>query len=256
MNPNTNERPVALVTGAGTGIGRACTLALAAAGHDVVVVYSRSKDAAEATLEEARGLGSDGFTWAADVSDDEAVRSLMGEVAGRFGRLDVLVNNAGTSIETPPEDLDLVDLADWDRVFAVNVRGLFQVSRAAAPMLRESRGSIVNMASIVADRPTAQPLPYAASKAAIVNLTKTLARVLAPEVRVNAVAPGWLEGDWMQRNLADNYDRLMERRAKQTPLRRVATADDVAETVVTLATSHRMVTGQVVVVDGGYSTSS
>lgn len=256
MDQRSNERPVALVTGAGTGIGRACALALAAANHDVVVVYSRSKDAAEATLVEARNLGSDGFTFAADVSDDDAVRSLIGEIAERFGRLDVLVNNAGTSIETPPEDLDLVDLDEWDRVFAVNVRGLFQVSRAAAPMLRESRGSIVNMASIVGDRPTAQPLPYAASKAAIINLTKTLARVLGPEVRVNAVAPGWLEGDWMQRTLADNYDRLMERRAKQTPLRRVATADDVAETVVALATSHGMVTGQVVVVDGGYSTSS
>ena len=125
-------------------------------------------------------------------------------------------------------------MAEWDRVFAVNVRGLFQVTRAAVPLLQEGHEApaIVNTASIVGLRPGPQPLPYAASKAAVVNLTKTLAWNLGPEIRVNAVAPGWMEGDWMQRMLGDKYEDLMGKRAKATPLKRCVTADDVAETML------------------------
>ena len=149
-----------------------------------------------------------------------------------------------------------MDLDDWDRVFAVNVRGLFQVTRACVPMLRESKGCIVNTASIVGLRPGPQPLPYSTSKAAIVSLTKTLALALGPDVRVNAVAPGWMEGEWMERMLGENYDRLMERRAKMTPLRRCVTADDVADTMMTLIQGNRFVTGEIIVVDGGFSSST
>ena len=145
---------------------------------------------------------------------------------------------------------------EWDRVFAVNVRGIFQVTRAAVPLLKVARGSIVNTASIVGLRPGPQPLPYAASKAAVVNLTKTLAYNLGPEIRVNAVAPGWMEGDWMQRMLKDKYRDLMDRRAKQTPLKRCVTADDVAETMMTLIQSNRFVTGEVIVIDGGFTSST
>ena len=121
---------------------------------------------------------------------------------------------------------------EWDRVFAVNVRGMFQVTRAAVPMLRAAHGSIVNTASIVGLRPGPQPLPYAASKAAVVSLTKLLALNLGPDIRVNAVAPGWMEGDWMERMLNDHYEDLMARRAKATPLKRCVNADDVAEVIV------------------------
>ena len=137
------------------------------------------------------------------------------------------------------------------------MRGLFQVTRAALPLLRKGdRPCIVNTASIAGLRPGPQPLPYAASKAAIINLTKTLAYNLGPEIRVNAVAPGWMEGDWMKRMLKDRYGELMERRAKQTPLKRVVTADDVAETMMSLIEGNRFVTGEVVVIDGGYSSST
>ena len=135
-----------------------------------------------------------------------------------FGRLDALVNNAGTTSNVKPSDFEAMTAEEWDRVFAVNVRGMFQVTRAAAPLLKAARGSVVNTASIVGLRPGPQPLPYAASKAAVVSLTKLLALNLAPDVRVNAVAPGWMEGDWMKRMLADRYDDLMARRAKSTPL--------------------------------------
>jgi 3-oxoacyl-[acyl-carrier protein] reductase len=133
---------------------------------------------------------------------------------------------------------------------------MFQVTRAAVPLLKAAGGSIVNTASIVGLRPGPQPLPYAASKAAVVALTKLLALNLAPEIRVNAVAPGWMEGDWMMRMLKDKYEGLMERRARLTPLRRCATAEDVAEVMLNLITSNRFVNGEVVVIDGGYSATT
>ena len=129
-------------------------------------------------------------------------------------------------------------------------------TRACAPLLRAARGSVVNVASIVGLRPGPQPLAYAASKAAVVSLTRTLSRVLAPEVRVNAVAPGWIAGEWMQRTLGDNYDRLMERRAVWTPMQRNVTLEDVAETVVSLITSNPFVTGETIVIDGGYAATT
>jgi len=182
---------------------------------------------------------------------------MLAMVRGDFGRLDALVNNAGTTIPTPPSDLDGLSMDDWDRVFAVNVRGTFQVTRAAVPLLRQSsQAAIVNVASIVGLRPGPQPFPYAASKAAVVNLTKTLAGALGPAIRVNAVAPGWMVGDWMEHALGDNYERLMERRARLTPLGRCVTPDEVAITIVNLLTSNPFVTGEVVVIDGGYAAST
>jgi 3-oxoacyl-[acyl-carrier protein] reductase len=251
-----SQRPAALVTGSASGIGRAAALRLAAGGYDVAINYSRSKDRAEQTLAELHEHGGRHLAFGADVSDDDAVTSMVAAAASQFGRLDVLVNNAGTTSETPPEDLDGIDLDDWDRVFAVNVRGLVQVTRRAAPHLRAAGGSVVNVASIVGLRPGPQPLAYAASKAAVVSLNRTLSRALAPEVRVNAVAPGWIAGEWMERTLADNYEGLMQRRARQTPLKRNVTLEDVAESIFALATSHPFVTGEVVVIDGGFTATT
>ena len=141
-------------------------------------------------------------------------------------------------------------------MFDVNVRSIFLVTRAAAKMLRETKGCIVNTASIVGLRPGPQPLPYAASKAAVANLTKTLAYNLGPEVRVNAVAPGWMEGEWMERMLGDRYRELMDRRAKLTPLKRCVTAEDVAETMMTFVQSNHFVTGEILVIDGGFTSST
>ena len=181
---------------------------------------------------------------------------MLDSINKTFGRLDVLINNAGTTAAWKTRDLDSLSLDEWDRVFAVNVRGLFQVTRAAAPLLRVNKGCVVNTASIVGVRPGPQPPPYAASKAAVVNLTKTLAWNLGPEIRVNAVAPGWMEGDWMKRMLKDKYEDLMGKRAKSTPLKRVVTADDVAQTMMSLIESNRFVTGEVIVIDGGYTSST
>jgi 3-oxoacyl-[acyl-carrier protein] reductase len=246
----------ALVTGAATGIGRSAVLALARAGYDVALNYSSSEAAARETAAEAQKAGARTLLVRCDVSDEPGVRAMLAEVGRSFGRLDVLINNAGTTASWKPKDLDSLSLEDWDRVFAVNVRGLFQVTRASVPLLKKNQGCIVNTASIVGLRPGPQPLPYAASKAAVVNLTKTLAWNLGPDIRVNAVAPGWMEGDWMKRMLKDNYDDLMGKRAKATPLKRVVTADDVAETMMSLVQSNRLVTGEVIVIDGGFTAST
>ena len=252
--PSTKR--AALVTGAASGIGRAAALALARSGYHVAINYSKSEKEAKAVAEEAGRSGARTLLCRCDVADEAGVRAMLTTVGDEFGRLDVLINNAGTTAAWKPKDLESLSLEDWDRVFAVNVRGLFQVTRAAVPLLRVSEGCIVNTASIVGLRPGPQPLPYAASKAAVINLTKTLAYNLGPEIRVNAVAPGWMEGDWMQRMLKDKYEELMGRRAKLTPLRRCVTAEDVVETMMSLVQSNRFLTGEVIVIDGGFSSST
>jgi 3-oxoacyl-[acyl-carrier protein] reductase len=252
----THSRPAALVTGAATGIGRAAAVTLAEAGYDVAINYSRSESAARETAAAAQAKGAKTLLFKCDVSDDGSVRKMLAAVGQEFGRLDALVNNAGITSNVKPGDFEAMTAEEWDRVFAVNVRGMFQVTRAAAPLLKAAHGSVVNTASIVGLRPGPQPLPYAASKAAVVSLTKLLALNLAPDVRVNAVAPGWMEGDWMKRMLMDRYDDLLARRAKSTPMRRCATAEDVAEVIVSLITGNRFVNGEIIVIDGGYSATT
>ncbi len=250
------SRKVALVTGAATGIGRSAAHALAKAGYDVIANYLSSESATRETAKLVENAGGRAMLAKCDVSDEKGVRTMLESVRKAFGRLDVLINNAGTTAAWKPKDLETLSLEEWDRVFAVNVRGMFQVTRACVPLLKESRGCVVNTASIVGLRPGPQPLPYAASKAAVVNLTKTLAWNLGPEIRVNAVAPGWMEGDWMKRMLKDRYDELMGKRAKATPLKRVVTSEDVAETMMTLIQANRFVTGEVIVIDGGFTSST
>ena len=252
----TQSRKTALVTGASTGIGRAAAVALAAAGFDVAINYSRNANEARKTAALAKAQGARTLLLPCDVSDDPGVRQMLMEVEDEFGRLDALVNNAGITAEIPPKDFEAMTAEIWDRVFAVNVRGMFQVTRAATPLLKQARGSIVNTASIVGLRPGPQPLPYTASKAAVISLTKMLALNLGPEIRVNAVAPGWIEGEWMERMLRDNYQGLMARRAKMTPLCCCVTPEDVAEVIVNLIVSNRMVNGEVIVIDGGYAATT
>jgi len=244
----------AIVTGSATGIGRSTALALARRGCHVVINYTKSQREAEATVRDVQQAGARALLCRGDVADDQAVRAMVAACEREFGRLDVLVNAAGTTHFGPPDDLEGMTEAIWDRIFAVNVKGIFLVTRAAAPLLRKSgAGAVVNLASVAGLRPAAQALPYAASKAAVINLTQSFARLLAPEVRVNAVAPGWMEGRWMEAALGDQYESLMARRAQRTPLRRVATPEDVAQTILSLIEQNDLVTGQIIVIDGGYT---
>jgi 3-oxoacyl-[acyl-carrier protein] reductase len=253
----SSDRPVALVTGAATGIGRSVAVALAKNAHDVVINYSKSEDAVKITARDAAAAGAKTLLYRCDVSDDAGVRAMLAATEKEFGRLDVLINNAGTTVDVEPKNLDEMTVEGWNRVFAVNVLGLFLVTRAAVELLKKSpNGCIVNTCSIAGLRPGAQPLPYAASKAAVANLTKTLANALGPQIRVNAVAPGWIEGEWMKRTLAQNYEGLMTRRAKYTPLKRCCTEEDVADSMMSLILHNRFVTGEIVIVDGGFSSTT
>ena len=252
-----SSKPVALVTGASTGIGRSAAIALAKNGYDVAVNYSRSEDQAKTTARQVENAGAKALLCRCDVSDDAGVRAMLAAVGKEFGRLDVLINNAGTTVDVAPTNFEEMTVEAWNRVFSVNVLGVFLVTRAAAPLLKKSpNGCIVNTCSIAGLRPSAQPLPYAASKAAVANLTKTLANALGPQIRVNAVAPGWIEGEWMKKTLAGNYEGLMARRAKYTPLKRCCTEDDVADSMLSLILHNRFVTGEIIIVDGGFSSTT
>lgn len=250
----TANKRVALVTGSSTGIGRAEAIALAKAGYHVVINYSRSESEARKTAAECEKAGAETLLVRCDVSEEKSVVAMIDAIKTRFGRLDVLCNNAGTSIRTLAWDFEKVTVEEWDKVFAINVRGVFLVTKHAAPLLRQSDDAcIINTNSFVGARPGPQPLPYSASKGALWTMTKALAGALGrSKIRVNGVAPGWMTGEWMQRMLGDNYDKLMEARAKQTPLRRVVAAEDVAETAISLIQSNKSVSGVIVVVDGGY----
>lgn len=242
----------AIVTGGGTGVGRATALALARRGCSVVVDYSRSADEAERTAAEVRALGVGGVAVRADVADDAACRSLVDATLRELGRLDVLVNNAGTTVFVPHADLDALDDAAWQRLLAVNLLGPFHCVRAARRALAaDGGGEVVNVSSVAGLAGVGSSIPYCASKAALNNLTITLARVLAPEVRVNAVAPGFITGRWLRAGLGDAYEAVKGAMESRAPLGRVCDPEDVAEAILSLVTGSDLVTGQIVAVDGG-----
>ena len=246
------EGKAAIVTGGGTGVGRATALRLAKAGCGVLVNYSRSKDAAEEVAELAAQEGVAAKAFQADVANDEACRALAAEAELFFGRLDVLVNNAGTTRFIPHDDLEAVTDADWDSILGVNLRGAFQCTRAARALLTADGGGEVVMTSSVAGLAgTGTCIPYCASKAGLNNLTVTLARVLAPEVRVNAVAPGFLDGSWLRDALGEQYETVKGVVASRSPLGKVSTPEDVGEAIVSLIAGTDLITGHVVPVEAG-----
>lgn len=242
----------AVITGGGTGVGRATALELARLGCSVLVNYSRSRDEAEQTVAELRGLGVRAMSYRADVAVDEQCRAMIDAAAKEFGRLDILVNNAGTTSFITHGDLDRVTDGDWDRILGVNLKGPFHCIRAARKHM-ESAGSgiVVNVASVAGIAAIGSSIPYAASKAALINMTIALARVLGPKIRVNAVAPGFITGRWLQQGLGPAYDMVKQSMEQRTPLSRVCDPEDVAAAILSLITGSQLITGQTLVVDGG-----
>ncbi len=245
---------VAIVTGGGTGIGGAICLALADAGaRGVVVNYATSAADAQDVADRVTLAGASGVAVAADVSDDAQARALIAEAVERFGALDLLVNNAGATHVLPHADLEGLDDDAWRRLLDVNLMGAFRCSRAAAPQLRGRGGAIVNIASISGHRGVGSSIPYAVSKAAVLQLTRSLAIALAPEVRVNSVTPGAVDTAVFRALFDDaTAPAAVARFAEATPLGRIARPEDVAEAVLNLARTG-FVTGQDVIVDGGRS---
>lgn len=231
---------VVLVTGAAKRIGHAIALALAEQGADVAITYLGSQPEAEQTTRDLAGLGREALALRADLRDPEGIRQAVAAVHERFGRLDVLVNNAGSFAS---ERLEAISVDEWDGMFHTNTRAPFLVAKAAYPHLRAAGGRIINIGSLGGLHPWATHGHYCTSKAALHMLSQTMAKAWAPEVSVNCVAPGMI----VQGEVGEAYQHF----AEKTPMRRNGTAADVAAAVVFFATGPHFITGQILTVDGG-----
>lgn len=248
----TLSSKVAIVTGGGTGVGRSTSLALAKLGYDIAVIYSRSSQEAEQTVSEITQSGVRGKSFQVDVADDSAVRQMASAVELAWGRVDVLVNCAGTTEFIPFDDLERVTDEIWDRLFKVNVVGVFHCARAVRePMERSGGGIMINVSSVAAQLGQGSSIPYCCTKAALDNLTVSLARTLAPRIRVNGVAPGFIAGRWTEAGLGDKYEQIKTSFEQSLPLGRVCEPDDVAACIMSLITGSQLVTGQTLTVDSG-----
>jgi 3-oxoacyl-[acyl-carrier protein] reductase/pteridine reductase len=233
---------VALVTGGARRLGRAIALALADAGAHVAITYRTSRRDADALTKQIVKSGVKAAAVRCDVTSERSVRAMLGQVRRRFGRLDVLVNNAANYETVAFEKLTL---AQWDAIFATNVRGPFLVSREATALLRRTRGRIINLGSLGGLRPWASHAHYCSSKAALHMLTRVMAKALAPAIAVNCVAPGMI--DLGEKQSAAFFRRM----ARQTPMQRNGRAEEIAAAVRFFATAPQFITGQVLAVDGG-----
>jgi 3-oxoacyl-[acyl-carrier protein] reductase len=239
----------ALVTGGNGGLGQRICHALAKEGVHIAIVYARSREQAE---DVARDLTSrhqiDAATFACDITDGASVEGLIGDVTRRFGRLDILVNDAAYNISVPFADLDNLTLEIWEKIMAVNLTGPMRLVKAVAPVMKaQGRGRIVNIASVAGLQPTGSSIAYAVSKAGLIHLTRCMAVAMAPETLVNCVAPGLLEGTRATSNLRPEQ---IERSASGSLLKRAADKDDCADMVVTMCRTETM-TGQTIVIDAG-----
>jgi len=243
-----------MVTGAGTGIGRATALRLAAAGECVVVQYSRSEQAARETAKECEARGARTLVLQGDVAQDADCRRMAHDVQTAFGdALHGLVNNAGVTRFAPGGDLEAVNEDDFLEIYRVNVIGTWQMTRACAALLRAGQGAVVNVSSASAFDGGGSSPAYSASKGALNTLTKGLARTLAPAVRVNAICPGFVETDWHIRGLGqDRFDAVRNTVSKQTALQSTLSADDVAQAIVPMLMMPGY-TGQTLLLDSGRS---
>jgi NAD(P)-dependent dehydrogenase (short-subunit alcohol dehydrogenase family) len=249
---------VALVTGGAGGIGGAVVRSLAKAGiSGLAINYRKSAKAAEELAADLERAGVKALAVQADVQSDAQIRGMIQQVGGQFGRLDILVNNAGVTHWVNLADLEGVTDKIWDEILDVNVKGAFRCARAAAPMLAQHQGMVVNVSSIsgVLAPPTLSSLPYGTAKAALIYLTKGLAAALAPRVRVNCVAPAFTDTPWMSEHFGAEYPQVIAKASAGFPLQRIASADEVAGAILGLITGGDFVTGQTLIVDGGLSLS-
>jgi NAD(P)-dependent dehydrogenase (short-subunit alcohol dehydrogenase family) len=249
---------VALVTGGAGGIGGATARSFAKAGvSGVAVNFRKSAKEAETLAAEIEGGGVKALAVQANVQSDDQVRRMMEQIRAHFGRLDILVNNAGVTHWVKLSDLEGLTDQIWDEILDVNVKGAFRCARAAAPMLAKHHGMIVNVSSIsgVLSPSTISSLPYGTAKAALIYMTKGLAVALAPEIRVNCVAPAFTDTPWMSEHYGAEYQRVIAQASASFPLRRIASPQDIAGAILGLVTGGDFITGQTLIVDGGLSLS-
>lgn len=242
----STSRKVAIVTGSATGVGRAVAVRFAKLGYAVTVNYSKSEADAKETAAMVEAAGAPVLLHQATVADESQVKAMVARTVETFGGLDVLVNNAAMTHFIAHTELDALSDAVWDEIFQVNVKGVLYCCRAAMPHLQKRNGAIVSVSSVAGLTGQGSSIPYCASKGAVNTLTQSLARAFGPNVRVNAVAPGPILTRWLA-----GREAQIEKYLELAPLKRAATPDDVADVVMFLATGTTLITGQVVVVDGG-----
>ncbi|OBZ14614.1 3-ketoacyl-ACP reductase [Bacillus sp. FJAT-27264] len=240
------KHKIAIVTGGGTGIGRATCLELARRGATVAVNYSRSKAEAGETVQLITDQGGQAYAVQANVASDQEVRNMVADVVNRFGTVDLLVNNAGITRHIPFADLEAATEEVWDELYDTNVKSMFFCARAVATYMRQNgQGAIINLGSIAGQTGLGSSLPYAVSKAAVHGLTKSLARALSPHIRVNCVVPGAVATRWW-----NGREDQMQKLAPNLLLQRIAEPGDIA-TLICAALEQEAMTGQIITVDSG-----
>jgi 3-oxoacyl-[acyl-carrier protein] reductase len=245
---------VALITGGAGGIGGAVVSRLAASGIAAVAInYRKSAEAAEELAAEISRHGVKAMALKADVRNDAEIRAMVGRISAEFGYLDIVVNNAGVTRWVKLSDLEALTDEVWDEILDINVKGAFRCTRAASALLARRKGMVVNVSSVsgVIAPATMSSLAYGTAKAALIHMTKALAVALAPDVRVNCVAPAFTDTPWMSEHYGENYQQVMAKASESYPLRRIATSDEVAGAIVGLITGGDFVTGQTLIIDGG-----
>lgn len=246
------DKQVALITGSATGVGAATALQLAQRGWNLVVNFSRSQQEAEDTAAACRAAGADVLVVQADVAQDADCRRLVQEAVDRWGRLDALVNNAGTSVFGEQAKWDALDPEVFQRILGVNTIGTFQMVRAAVPHLKAVQGTIVNVSSVAGALGIGSSIPYIASKGAMNSMTLHLARSLAPEIRVNAVCPGYITSRWFARGIGEaGAEKALQAYQAGVPLGCASSPEDVAEAITWLVVSARTMTGELLMLDSG-----
>lgn len=245
---------VAIVTGSSSGVGAATAKLLASQGCNVVINYNSNRSGADAVAAECEAAGAETQVVKANVVEDADCLKLAAAALDKWGRIDVLVNNAGTTKFVDHHDLHGLDKADFERIYGVNVIGAYQMVRAVAEQMKkqEEGGVVVNVASTAGVTGIGSCIAYAASKGAMVTLTLSLARALGPELRVNAVCPGFIEGDWLKDGYGEErYEKLMTFNRDNAPLKKTATAETVADAILHFISGPQVVTGETLIVDGG-----
>jgi 3-oxoacyl-[acyl-carrier protein] reductase len=253
MQQGSLQDKVAVVTGSSTGIGAAVAVTFARVGARVIINYTKSEMEAQATAELAEHAGAEIRLVRGDVSEDGDCRRLAAAALESWGRIDIVVNNAGTTKFAAHDDLDALNAEDFARIYAVNVTGAWQMIRACRDALKESQGAVVNVSSIAGIAGVGSSVAYAASKGALNTMTLSLARALAPEIRVNAVCPGYVATPWFSKRFGEErFAQITSEQAEATPLKRAGGPQDIANAVLFLAgAAARHITGVLLVVDGG-----
>jgi 3-oxoacyl-[acyl-carrier protein] reductase len=246
------DSKVALITGGSRGVGRALALALASRRCSVAINHRDSAAQAEETVRFVEESGGRAICVRGDTANDDDCRRMIAVTAERFGRLDILVNNAATTEFIPYAEMEKLTTELWDRIFAVNVRGPFQCVRAARDLLQATgAGHVINISSIAGLDGSGSSIPYAASKAALINMTQSLARTLAPSVQVNSIAPGFIDSQWTHEGLGTSYAAISEIHKTRAAMQAICRPEDVADAVMSLLEGSRLVTGQTLVCDAG-----